>query len=612
MSGPLKKGKLPKELMGQMEATASASQYLRQAVKSMRDFLPLEKNRRIFQDLEKMFGVDPLNLIDSEMYKRKGFNQSETILKNIEIGKKIAIERQLPMYDPSVAEAIGHQHLFPYKISYTDELVIPNSLHCLNNAAMQQLHDDVRRTIILNLDVPHKVIQVRAGKEVTPETINHFLRTIQHAIAGGIVLQEQFADTNPELMKDSYCKVITGNDELKDLIDSRFTIDLDKFFHESRAERLKQAIGDTIHLVVRVPTLLVRALDGSIAYKWAGIQSTLSFIAAYRLTKDLNISDIAYATQYANTIAIGEPTWQSLGGCYNSIAGIPFGYFADICQGDSDLPLRPFMEIVHEDPELSRKYLDKSIGSATIIASILSNFWDGYKIAGGSNIVDRISISSFVGGVFDDILDILNDMLNKYFSRIVKVGMKAMEPRWSNIRWPVENMVHIVMETMEKYPSAMEFLRNGDQKTYIISLIAGIMGSILSGSSTTGLWAIDYAISLLVKEGWCRSGTSGNEVINQLGLPYSCSFRIEEGGIPELRGMNRFHQIVSIGSAAPRIVTLYAAALARGDAWVCSPLIKAAFADPHLAFDFRNPRNEILKGALGNFDFEGDRIKKNK
>ncbi|MHA1694126.1 MAG: hypothetical protein ACTSXT_15065 [Candidatus Helarchaeota archaeon] len=606
MSGPLKKGKLPKELTSQMEATAAASQYLRQAVKNMRDFIPLEKQRRIYKDLEKMFGVDPLNLIDEKMYKRKGFNQSAVIMKNKELGRLIALDRLIPMYDPSVSEPIGHQQLFPYKISGTDEIVSGNSLHCFNNVAMQQLFDDVRRTTILNLDVPHKVIQVRAGKEVTPETIDHFLKTLQHTIAGGTVSLDQFADINPELTRDAYCKIITGNDELRELIDNRFSIDINAGFHKSRAEKLKHAIGDTIHLVVRTPTILVRALDNSVAFKWAGIQSTLAFIVAYRLTKDSNLADISYATQYANTIALGEPTWQSLGGHYNSIAGIPFGYIADMCQGDSQLPLRPFMEITNEDPKLSREYLKKSIGCVGVIAPILTNFWDGYQLSGGANILDNVVIDTFTGGIFDDFIDIMNDMMNKYYSRIVKIGMNLMPTRWYNLRWPVENMVNIVMETMEKYPSAMETLKLGIQKMYIIGLLAGIMASLLSGSSTAGLWAIDYAISLLVKEGWCRTGTTGYEIINQLGLPYSCSLRIEEGGLPELRGMNNFHQIHSIGSAVPRIAVLYAAALARGDAWVSSPLIKVVFNDPHLSFDFKDPISAIIKGTKGEFKPKGE------
>ncbi|MBD3230734.1 MAG: hypothetical protein GF329_21325 [Candidatus Lokiarchaeota archaeon] len=596
MSGPLKKGKLPKELTSQMEATASASQYLRKAVESMKDFLPLEKQRRLYINLQKMFDTDPISFKDEKMYKRNGLNQSEVIMENIKIGKNIALEREIPMYDPSFAEPIGHRQIIKYKITNSDKIVSADKIHALNNIAMQKLYDDVRRTTILNLDVPHKVIQVRAGKEVTPETINHFLKTLQHTIAGGIVSQDQFADVNPKLMKDAYCKIITGNDELSELIDNRLSIDINENFHESRAEKLKQAIGDTIHLVVRAPKLLVRSLDNSIAYKWAGIQSTLSFIASYRLTKDSNLSDIAYATQKANTIAIGEPTWQSFGGSHNSLGGIPFGYFADMCQGDSELPLRPFMEVAREDSELSRKYLMKSLDALTIIVPILTNFWDGYKLAGGSNILDGLTVTAFIGGIFDDFIDIMNDMMNKYFSKITKLGMKVMPKRWYNLRWPVENMVHILMETMEKYPTAMETLRTGGQKMYIISLIAGIMASLLSGSSTAGLWAVDYSIGLLVKEGWCRTGKSGNEAINQLGLPYSCSLRMEEGGLPELRGMNSFYQSLSLGSAVPRVAALYAASLARGDAWVCSPLIKAAFADTHLSFDFKNPRKEIIKG----------------
>ena len=76
MAGPLQKGKLPKELTGEMEATAKASQYLRQAVRALRDFLPIEKKRRIWKTLEKLFETEPITKSDYMMYNRGGYKQS--------------------------------------------------------------------------------------------------------------------------------------------------------------------------------------------------------------------------------------------------------------------------------------------------------------------------------------------------------------------------------------------------------------------------------------------------------------------------------------------------------------------------------------------------------
>jgi methyl-coenzyme M reductase alpha subunit len=46
---------------------------------------------------------------------------------------------------------------------------------------------------------------------------------------------------------------------------------------------------------------------------------------------------------------------------------------------------------------------------------------------------------------------------------------------------------------------------------------------------------------------------------------------------------------------------------ARGDAFCVNPLIKIAFADKNLAFDFERPRKSIAKGALREFMPGGER-----
>ena len=215
MAGPLQKGKLPKDLTGEMEATAKASQYLRQAVRALRDFLPIEKKRRIWKTLEKIFETEPITKSDYQMYNRGGYKQSPQKSKFQEDSIGIALERNIPGYHHSLMEPMGQRELRPVTISGTDVKVEPEALHYLNNYAMQQLYDDIKRTLILNLDIPHRTIQVRAGKEVTPESVNQFLRSVQHTIGGGTILLDQFADVDPTLVSDAYCKIITGKDEIK-------------------------------------------------------------------------------------------------------------------------------------------------------------------------------------------------------------------------------------------------------------------------------------------------------------------------------------------------------------------------------------------------------------
>jgi methyl-coenzyme M reductase alpha subunit len=50
-----------------------------------------------------------------------------------------------------------------------------------------------------------------------------------------------------------------------------------------------------------------------------------------------------------------------------------------------------------------------------------------------------------------------------------------------------------------------------------------------------------------------------------------------------------------------------AAHSARGDAFALNPLIKVAFADPSLVFDFTHPRKEFARGALREFEPAGER-----
>ena len=82
---------------------------------------------------------------------------------------------------------------------HTDIYAEADDLHFVNNPAMQQAWDDIRRTVISGLDTAHDVIEKRLQKEVTPETINHYLETVNHAMPGGAVVQEHMAECSPRL-----------------------------------------------------------------------------------------------------------------------------------------------------------------------------------------------------------------------------------------------------------------------------------------------------------------------------------------------------------------------------------------------------------------------------
>ena len=256
MAGPLKKGKLPADVLD-MEATAKASQYLRAAVAKLRDFLPLEKETKLWQSLEQIFQfMEPTEEFDFSMYQRPGFKQSMMKKKFQATGKEIAIDRKIPAYNRAVATPLGQDEIVRPLISGTEKEVELDTLNFVNNKALKMLVDDVRRTVMLNLDIPHHIVQIRAGKEVTPITVNEYLKTVNHAIMGGAVIQGQKTEIDPRITADGYCKVITGDPDVKSIIDSRFIIDIDKNFHPSRAEKLNKAIGDTVFLVGRAPSIL--------------------------------------------------------------------------------------------------------------------------------------------------------------------------------------------------------------------------------------------------------------------------------------------------------------------------------------------------------------------
>ncbi|MHA1383330.1 MAG: coenzyme-B sulfoethylthiotransferase subunit alpha, partial [Candidatus Helarchaeota archaeon] len=253
--------------------------------------------------------------------------------------------------------------------------------------------------------------------------------------------------------------------------------------------------------------------------------------------------------------------------------------------------------------EEGRKYLHAMAEGLGTVGSILTELlWYGFYMSGGLGFSTGVAAGGYCGNVVEDFVDSLSELIHKYMK-----GIRRVPPKWDTVRWIIDTAIQIMMETYEKYPSLMEFHWGGAHRISLIGGLAGNVASMLTGSPILGLTGINYTIAMLMKEGWLRTGWAGQEVQDHVGLAYSMALRMEEGGVPELRGTNYPVASYTAGHSASYIGACMTSAMARGDAFVCSPQIKVAFADPHLIFDFRNPRLSIAKACLKEFKPAGER-----
>ena len=195
------------------------------------------KEKLFMEACKKKFKEEPTDMT-TKYYCYGGWKQSKSKVEFQNSAMEIAKKRGIPMMNEDIGVPLGQRSWMPYQLSHTDIFAEADDLHCVNNCAIQQAWDDIRRTILVGLDSPHQTIERRLGKEVTPETINTYLETVNHTMPGGAVVQEHMAEVNPALVWDSYVKVYSGDDELIDEIDPRFVIDINKLFPAEQACRL--------------------------------------------------------------------------------------------------------------------------------------------------------------------------------------------------------------------------------------------------------------------------------------------------------------------------------------------------------------------------------------
>ena len=558
----------------------------------------VEKTQKLFLDaLKKKFPKQDVSSTTTAFYKFNGIHQSARKEEFIKTNKEILKSRGISMYDPLRCHLsgvpMGQRQLMTYEVSGTDTFVEGDDLHFVNNAAMQQMWDDIRRTVIVSMDLAHQTLQKRLGKAVTPETINEYLHVVNHAMPGGAVVQEHMVETHPGLTDDCYVRVFTGDQELADSIESQYVINVEKLFPKKQAEALQKAVGNSLWQCVHMPTIVGRACDGGTTSRWSAMQIGMSFIAAYRMCAgEAAVADLSFAAKHAGVINMAShlPARRARGP--NEPGGILFGNFSDMCQADRVNP---------HDPA---KAALENVGAG---AMLFDQIWLGSYMSGGVGFT-QYATAAYTDNILDDFtyhgMDYIKD---KY-----KIDWKNPSPK-DKVKATQEVINDIGsevtlygMEQYEQFPTMMEDHFGGSQRAAVLAAASGITTSIATGNSNAGLNAW-YLSMLLHKDGWSRLGFFGYDLQDQCGSANSLSMRPDEGAIGEFRGPNYPNYAMNVGHQGEYAAIVASAHLGRGDAWTLSPLIKICFADPALKFDFAHPREEFAKGAIREFMPAGER-----
>ncbi|EHP88088.1 coenzyme-B sulfoethylthiotransferase subunit alpha [Methanotorris formicicus] len=534
--------------------------------------------------LKEKFEEDPKEKY-TKFYVFGGWRQSARKREFVEAAEKLAEKRGgIPFYNPDIGVPLGQRKLMPYKLSGTDYIVEGDDLHFMNNAAMQQFWDDIRRTVIVGMDTAHAVLEKRLGVEVTPETINEYMETINHALPGGAVVQEHMVEVHPALAWDCYAKIFTGDDELADEIDKKFLIDINKLFPEEQAEQLKAAIGKRTYQVSRVPTLVGRVCDGGTIARWSAMQIGMSFITAYKLCAgEAAIADFSYAAKHADVIQMGTllPARRARGP--NEPGGIPFGILADVVQTTrvSDDPVEQSLEVVASG------------------AMLYDQIWLGSYMSGGVGFT-QYATASYTDDILDDFSYYGYDYVEK------KYGICGAKPTMDVVEDIATEVTLYALECYDEFPALLEDHFGGSQRAAVAAAASGISVCMATGNSNAGLngW---YLSQILHKEYHSRLGFYGYDLQDQCGASNSLSIRNDESSPLELRGPNYPNYAMNVGHQGEYAGITQAAHSARKDAFALNPLIKVAFADPSLVFDFSHPRKEFARGALREFEPAGER-----
>ncbi|MDD4252595.1 MAG: coenzyme-B sulfoethylthiotransferase subunit alpha [Methanoculleus horonobensis] len=558
----------------------------------------IERSQKLFlKALKEKFQGQDVESETAEFYNFNGVRQSPRKMEFMKASRAVEMDRGVSMYDPERCHLggipMGQRQLMTYEVSGTGVFVEGDDLHFVNNSAMQQMWDDIRRTVIVGMDLAHQTLQKRLGKEVTPETINEYLHILNHAMPGGAVVQEHMVETHPGLVDDCYVKVFTGDQELADDIEPQFLLNIEKLFPAKQAEELKAEVGKSMYQAIHIPTTVSRTCDGGTTSRWSAMQIGMSFIAAYRMCAgEAAVADLSYAAKHAGVVNMGSvlPARRARGP--NEPGGIKFGLFADIVQANRKYP---------NDPA---KASLEVVGAGTML---YDQIWLGSYMSGG------VGFTQYATAAYtDNILDEFTYYGMDYAKDKYKVDWKNPSP--SDKVKPTQEIVNDLatevtlnaMEQYEMFPTMMEDHFGGSQRAGVIAAASGLTTSITTGNSNAGLngW---YLSMLLHKDGWSRLGFFGYDLQDQCGSANSLSMVSDRGLMGELRGPNYPNYAMNVGHQGEYAAIVAGAHYGRSDAFCYSPLVKVCFADPSLRFDFAEPRREFAKGAIREFMPAGER-----
>ncbi|MEA2034364.1 MAG: coenzyme-B sulfoethylthiotransferase subunit alpha [Euryarchaeota archaeon] len=558
----------------------------------------IERAQNLFLSaLKEKFRGQDVESEKAQYYNFNGVRQSPRKLEFMKASKAVEMDRGISMYEPERCHLggipMGQRQLMTYEPSQSGVFVEGDDLHFVNNAAMQQFWDDIRRTVIVGMDLAHATLQKRLGKEVTPETINEYLHILNHAMPGAAVVQEHMVETHPGVVDDCYVKVFTGDDDVADDIEPQFLLNIEKLFPADQAETLKAAVGNSMYQAIHIPTVVSRTCDGGTTSRWSAMQIGMSFIAAYRMCAgEAAVADLSYAAKHAGVSQMASilPARRARGP--NEPGGIKFGVFSDIVQANRKYP---------KDP--ARASLEV-VGAGVML---FDQIWLGSYMSGGVGFT-QYATAAYTDNILDEFtyygMDYVKD----------KYGYDYTTPAPDATIKPTQEIVNDIatevnlnaMEQYEQFPTLMEDHFGGSQRAGVIAAACGLSTSIPTGNSNAGLngW---YLSMLTHKEGWSRLGFFGYDLQDQCGSANSLSVRPDEGLIGELRGPNYPNYAMNVGHQGEYAAIVGGAHYGRGDAFCFDPLIKICFADPSLKFDFAEPRREFAKGAIREFVPAGER-----
>ncbi|ABN56546.1 MULTISPECIES: coenzyme-B sulfoethylthiotransferase subunit alpha [Methanoculleus] len=558
----------------------------------------IERTQKLFlKSLKEKFQGQDVESETTEFYKFNGYHQSPRKEEFVKASRAVEMDRGISMYDPVRCHLggipLGQRQLMTYEVSGTGVFVEGDDLHFVNNAAMQQMWDDIRRTVIVNMDLAHQTLQKRLGKEVTPETINEYLHVLNHAMPGAAVVQEHMVETHPGLVDDCYVKVFTGDQELADDLEPQFVLDVEKLFPAKQAEALSAAVGKSLWQAIHIPTTVSRTCDGGTTSRWSAMQIGMSFIGAYRMCAgEAAVADLSYAAKHAGVIQMAShlPARRARGP--NEPGGIGFGLFSDIVQANRKYP---------NDPA---KASLEVVGAGTML---FDQIWLGSYMSGG------VGFTQYATAAYtDNILDEFTYYGMDYIKDKYKVDWKnpsaddKVKPTYDTVNDIATEVALNGMEQYEQYPTMMEDHFGGSQRAGVLAAACGLSSSIATGNSNAGLNAW-YLCMLLHKDGWSRLGFFGYDLQDQCGSANTLSIRGDEGAIGEVRGPNYPNYAMNVGHQGEYAAIVGGAHYGRGDAWSFDPRVKICFADPALKFDFAEPRREFAKGAIREFMPAGER-----